>query len=164
MSALLAPCPSCRRHVRVADAACPFCGAALDDAFRAASSTAAAARTRPRKRLGRAAIFAFGGAALASTSGCYDHHLRDGAPEPPLPAIDAGVDSGGIGLLYGAPPDPEPTPLDAGPSSEDDAAVIAAYGGPVPIPLDAGPGEDAGAINNLYGAAPPPDEDEIPEE
>jgi hypothetical protein len=164
----LAPCPSCARHVRIADAACPFCGGALDDAFRETSARAAAARTAPARsigpgrRLGRAALFAFGGAALAGTSGCYEHHLRDGEiPDPPIPVIDAGVDSGGIGLLYGAPPEPEPR-IDAGPEMPD-AALIAAYGGPIPVPVpsaDAGasPDADVGGPANLYGAAPAPDE------
>jgi hypothetical protein len=155
--------------VRIADAACPFCGGQLDDTFRETSARAAAARTAPRRRLGRAALFAFGGAALASTSGCYEHHLRDGEiPEPPVPVIDAGVDSGGIGLLYGAPPEPEPL-IDAGGPEMPDAAVIAAYGGPIPVPVpspDAGAStdEDAGAPANLYGAAPAPDEAALPEE
>ena len=49
----LAPCPSCKRHVRVNESTCPFCKSELDLA-------SVPAPVVPRSRLGRAATFAFG--------------------------------------------------------------------------------------------------------
>lgn len=153
MPAPLAPCPSCQRHVRTDAPACPFCASALDDTFRGSARRPAL----PAARLGRAAIFAFGSAAIASTSGCYDAHER-GTPRDPVP-VDASMDTG-IALLYGTPPDmPDAAPIarDAG----VDSATIAAYGTP-PIDDDAGasgpeygapPDDDAGAQQALYGGA-----------
>jgi hypothetical protein len=75
----LAACTSCARHVRVDEAACPFCGAPLDDAFRALPAPRAFAA-----RLGRAALYALGAAGTVSvTMAC-----GGGSPQPP----------------YGAPP------------------------------------------------------------
>jgi hypothetical protein len=53
----LRPCVECRRHVSIAEHACPFCGAAREPA---------AAAGQRFKRVSRAAVFA--GAALASTA------------------------------------------------------------------------------------------------
>lgn len=105
----LTPCPACARHVRAADASCPFCGAPL--------GALPPERPLPRVRLGRAAIFAFG-AALASV-GCAEHHgagdagAADAAVEQD--AGDAPPDSGTVAPPYGAPP--------------DDAGVVPLYGG-----------------------------------
>jgi hypothetical protein len=68
----LRPCPSCARHTRVSEPACPFCGHRFDDAFRTASSPPA-----PVRRLNRAALFALGaagfvpGACSSSASSAY---------------------------------------------------------------------------------------------
>lgn len=172
MSALH-PCPACSRHVRATEATCPFCASALP--------AAPPPRRAPPRRLGRAAVFAFGGAALAQAAGCYDHHVR-GAPVEPPTRRDAGMEAS-VGLLYGTPPDPEP--LDAGLLPVEDAgadvgsvhamyggptpiepadagldageSVVPAYGGPWPFPEpDAGHDAGAGAPMNLYGAPPEP--------
>jgi hypothetical protein len=62
----LAPCPSCRRHVRLSETLCPFCSAGLPTRERATSAAT------PRARLSRAALFAAGatlmGAAACSSS------------------------------------------------------------------------------------------------
>jgi hypothetical protein len=76
MGALL-PCPSCARHVRSTEPACPFCGAAV----------AFSHRKRPPKlrRLTRAAAWAFG--ASLSVAGCNREVLpgpSDSAPPPDL--------------------------------------------------------------------------------
>ena len=62
MAASLVPCPSCARHVRSSERACPFCRSAL--------STDLAARAVPgtTQRLSRAAAFTFA-ASLAATGG-----------------------------------------------------------------------------------------------
>jgi hypothetical protein len=131
MSAL-APCPSCHRHVRIAESACPFCGATV------ALEPVISARIGAQ-RLGRAAIFTFGAVAIASTSA--------GCSNAMTPASDAGNDAyyGSIGDVYGAPADAGPYPEDAG----TDSGLSAAYGAP---PIDAA-SEDAGSAA-LYGAPP----------
>lgn len=105
MSDRLVPCPGCARHVRASSEGCPFCGATLVEA--------PAPAALPAARLGRAALFAFGAAALAAT-GCAEHHgSRDaGAQEDSGveqdagdPTPDAGRDAGNIAPPYGAPPD-----------------------------------------------------------
>jgi hypothetical protein len=61
----LAACPACARHVRVSECTCPFCRSTLTEAFGATP-----ARQAPRERLTRAALYAFGTAALAVTPAC----------------------------------------------------------------------------------------------
>lgn len=135
----LAPCPGCSRHVRALETACPFCGSTLDAQFRAA---AARRTSTPARRLGRAALFAFGSA--VASSGCYEHHLR--APEAPgIGPVDAAFNADAA----------LPDAVDAG----TDAAIpsIALYGAPPDPVLDAGALDDLdGAVFNLYGAAPAP--------
>jgi hypothetical protein len=174
MSAPLEPCPTCARHVRTTETACPFCGAALGVAFRAR-----APRVAPRARLGRTAVFAFG-AALA-VSACSD---GDDPPPPPgdmggsgdaggddlgPPPLDMGdVDMGGIAPLYGEPPPPDDggTPaIDGGgrDAGVDMGGIAPLYGLPPPEdastpPADAGQPDagDAGGIAPLYGLPPEP--------
>jgi hypothetical protein len=57
----LVPCPSCARHVRQSEPACPFCSVQL--ALGHVSPPAL-----PRSRLGRAATFAFGASLVGATS------------------------------------------------------------------------------------------------
>jgi hypothetical protein len=59
---MLAPCPSCARHVRVADLRCPFCGAAQPE------TRAIAPAPAPTQRLSRAAAYAFSATVAAATS------------------------------------------------------------------------------------------------
>jgi hypothetical protein len=78
----LEPCPSCRRHVRIDETACPFCATAL---------TAGEPRTLKRGRFSRAAVFA--GAALVSTAaGCGGKSKtpETGGGDVENAAIDAG--------------------------------------------------------------------------
>ena len=128
MSALC-PCPSCSRHVRVVESACPFCGVALVE-------EAHLPRAMPTHRLGRAALFAFGIAAAAGAPGCGT-------------STTAGTDAyvGSLDAAYGGPPH------DAG----TDGGLIAAYGGPPTDSgptIDAAL-PDSGT-SALYGAPPPP--------
>lgn len=149
--AALHPCAICARHVRATEARCPFCKALLPPP--------PPPRRAPARGLGRAAVFAFGSAALAQTAGCYDHHVR-GAPIEPPTRRDAGLEAS-VGLLYGTPPDPDafdagiPIRPDAG-LEADAGAIHAMYGGPTPIePADAG--TDAGeALVPAYGTPPEP--------
>lgn len=90
-------CEGCDRHVRAASSECPFCDRALEPA--------PLGPVWPRRRLGRAALMAFGGAAVAGVvAGCGD----DSDPVPPYgaPPEDAGPgDAGNPAPPYGAPPD-----------------------------------------------------------
>lgn len=129
MSAL-APCPSCARHVRRGERACPFCASSL------ASASSPATRS-PTERLGRAALFTFGAALATTASACagnpvplygappHDAALQNDAAS----ADDAGTDGGG-GTLYGGPPQDAAVDIDTGGSSSD-------YG--APPPPDTGP-------------------------
>jgi len=137
-------CPSCARHVRVSEAACPFCGATLDASFRQRPAPRA-----PAARLGRAALFALGTTTVGLAAACSSSSQGGGS--------EKGVDSGTMmgEPAYGAPA----RPLDAGfdvPMSEP------AYGGSVPYeasaPVEAGTKEDAepeppdGGATPAYGA------------
>ncbi len=113
----LLPCPSCARHVRASESACPFCATAL-------SPSSAPANRSPAQRLSRAALFALGAstAAVAACSGSVttplygapagDSGVLDGTPDgeqqtmPPygIPPMDAGNDGPVPVPAYGAPP------------------------------------------------------------
>ena len=143
----LLPCPGCTRHVRAADALCPFCGEALPLSLRSRAPQG------PSRRLGRAATIAFG-AALAAT-GCSESH---GTDQDAAITVDSGssADDGGVAPLYGGPPtDGGPAPIDAGPAPDPDAGgVVPAYGGPFPVDAGPAPEPDAGGIAPPYGAPP----------
>lgn len=121
----LALCTACARHVRSDESSCPFCDAAIEPSPPPAL---------PKRRLNRAATFAFG-AALAGATACGGTHTGDDAG----PQVDSGVDAGAIAQPYGLPPvDAGPLP-DAG--SLPDAGVDS---GPIAQPYGA----------PAYGAAP----------
>jgi hypothetical protein len=147
----LQPCVACGRHVRVEDAACPFCGAPVDEA-----------EPRPslRGRVSRAAVFA-----AASLAACGSHDAKPaegsadnvmvsgyGAAPVPLDKRDAAVADAPAAVAIDAAPVAAPVdaPVDAAPI---DAA-----------PIDAAPRRDAGAahpdagpihhIAKPYGAPP----------
>ncbi|HSO31983.1 MAG TPA: hypothetical protein VLT33_05690 [Labilithrix sp.] len=131
----LLPCPSCARHVRASEEACPFCAAALTPAREGAPL----ART-PARRLSRAALFALG-AGAAAVGACGGESV--GSP------VDAGRDAPIATPVYGGPP------VDAG---EDAPFLVdAAYGGPpqdAATDADDASDADSGAAP-AYGAPPP---------
>lgn len=96
----LHPCPECQRHIRKTEAECPFCGESV-------SLGHLPAHALPRRRLSRAATFAFGASVVGATAivACSDGSDVDngvavyGAP----PAAGAGGSFGGS-AVYGAPP------------------------------------------------------------
>src|SRR5262245_39461753 len=99
---IFVPCPSCSRHVRVAEAACPFCSAALPDdlAARAVPGTGG-------RRLGsRLAAFTFAAGVVAAGTvaavGCSGK-TDDGGGDK---------DSGSAQPLYGS------FPSDGGPATD----------------------------------------------
>jgi hypothetical protein len=110
----LVACPSCARHVRVSEQACPFCAASLSDALRASPVP-----QPPGTRLTRAALVAFGTGALAVASGCSDGSTN-------------------VVQFYGAPPIEATDGGDAGAQQGEPA-----YGG-APIDLDGGAAPDTG--------------------
>jgi len=141
----LVPCPSCARHVRVSEAACPFCASALPDALRASP-----APRMPGSRLSRAATYALGvalSAGITATAAC-------------------GGDGGGQAAMYGGPPTPPDTTNggetnggggdtvvpDAG-TDESDPVIhgtpVPAYGVPAPPPHDQ-------PVAPAYGGPPKP--------
>jgi hypothetical protein len=141
----LRPCPSCARHVRVSEADCPFCGAALSDEFRAAP------RPRgPAARLSRAALFAFGSGTLAVAGGCSS------SSDTPVPLygspimVDAGAD--GERVAPDATVVPDASTADAEPDSPVATPAYGAPGQPVE-PVDAGDDGHVG-VTPLYGIAP----------
>jgi hypothetical protein len=131
----LRACVSCARHVRVSEVACPFCGSALGESFRAAPAPQA-----PAGRLTRAALFALGSATLALTQACSssstpapsdDAGQTHGASDSGLqPAYGGpGFGEGGVQPVYGAP-------ADAGaPVEHPEGGAEPAYGGP-PVDSD----------------------------
>ena len=93
-----AVCPSCRRHVRVDERACPFCSAALD-ALHATPGT--------DKRMSRARLFVFATtvSVTAATLACPS--------------------GGGIAQPYGVPPRDDYPPADSGVNAEQETSAIA---------------------------------------
>jgi hypothetical protein len=125
--ATLEPCPGCQRHVKIDEASCPFCGAALAEHFERLP-----ARSLPRTRLTRAALFAFGvGASGALVGSCAKEHDDDDEKQSDggTPEDGDDGDDGNVQPVYGAPP-------------EEDAGT------------QVGGDEDAGGVFPLYGGAP----------
>src|SRR6185503_7936673 len=89
----LFPCPSCARHVRRFESACPFCDAAL-------SLEVLPAPLLPQRRLSRAATFAFGAtlasaASLAACGGESEQGKRGGGGESAGGSMSSGGSSAG---------------------------------------------------------------------
>jgi hypothetical protein len=139
-------CPSCARHIRSTEPACPFCQSPSPPAFRSVRVPAP-----PRLRLSRAAL-AFGASALAATYGCggtsgsvlEDAGVDDGSMDV---AQDRDTDADCLsGALYGGFPGdgchghsaPDAAVNDAGRQSDGyppnycDVISHAAYGAPPP--------------------------------
>lgn len=135
----LAPCPDCKRHARVADPVCPFCGSP-------------ALRTPvplPRRigRLTRAAVYFAGAMSLASCSGEDDNgggaDIYGGPPveEPEPVAVDPAPEPiqvqpdpppEPIQVQPDPPPPPEPQPEPVVQQPVEQPAPVPAYGGPPP--------------------------------
>ena len=136
----LRACPTCARHVRVRETACPFCGAALSEAFRASPAPKA-----PSTRLGRAALYALGAGSMSVAAACsntVDVPLYGGPP------VDSGPEDAGADRVatpaYGAPADA--APFDTG----ADQQPMPHYGGP---PIDSGT-DAPQTIDAAYGGPP----------
>jgi hypothetical protein len=149
MTAHLRPCPSCRRHLRTSDTACPFCAAPVPDELRAARPP-----RLPGQPMSRAALVMF---TLLGAPACTDD---DGAAPPPVDAREAGPDQ----AVYGAPPpDGGADSMDAGPDSKPDGGAdtsdaatsdVADTGG-TDQPVYGAPPPEMGGSDAAYGAPPP---------
>jgi hypothetical protein len=139
----LVPCPDCGRHVRVHEAECPFCAASLNLA-------ATPPPVLPKRRLGRAALFAFGATLVGITAiGCGDSDDGGGTG-----GSSGSAGSSGSGGSAGS----------AGSAGSGGSAGTAGTGGSAGAAGSAGfagagalygvPPDDAGS-QPLYGAAPP---------
>lgn len=149
----LLACPSCVRHVRATERTCPFCAASLPETFAAAPMPQA-----PTKRLGRAALYAFGATSITVAAACSSASSTPayGAPVPGDETSDAADEAQlEATAVYGAPaPDgglPEASDDDA--TGEPDVTVAPLYGAtPVEagVPRDAS-GDEIGMGMALYG-------------
>src|SRR5688500_2372314 len=110
MDEALAPCTSCRRHLRTTETVCPFCGAALD-----AGQLSRGVVPGTTQRLSRAAAFVFGATLATAPTACSgDTENPSGASAAASGAgaaasVGAGAngstsgDGGSGGPVYGAP-------------------------------------------------------------
>ncbi|MGO9836211.1 MAG: hypothetical protein ACLP1X_18580 [Polyangiaceae bacterium] len=145
----LAGCPACARHLRVTEAACPFCGLALPSSFRELK-----APPPPATRLSRAALYALRVSALSVTTVACGGSIGTGGGERDSGSSDATS----IGdAAYGGPP------LDASEDSGQgdaqlmgnlDAGFTASYGGFIPVD---GSFVNDGNVAVPYGLPPQPD-------
>jgi len=158
MSSRFTPCPTCARHVKQGDGACPFCGAQAPGA----STPGPSAVPTAAGRLSRSALFAASavGVALATTdcSSASPQPLYGGVVTPvgdAAPVSDA-APGGGSGDAADAVSSP---PLDAAgeaaPGRNEGGSVQPLYGAVAP-PADAGSGQGGfdGSAIALYGGAP----------
>jgi len=112
----LAPCPACRRHVRAAEGACPFCAASLGTPQLVPGAAG---------RLARGAVFVF----ASSVIGCGASTSGEPIPADTGSATDTRADYGNIAPPYGVPAD---TGTDDG-TVDDTGSPMTKYGAP-PIP------------------------------
>lgn len=145
----LVPCPSCARHVRAAESACPFCATSLP------SDLAARAVPPAPRRLERLAAFTFAATVAATACGgksetpgeeSVDGGTSSSSSSSSSSSGSSGASSGSSGVAppYGLPP-------------EDGGGPAALYGAPAP---DGGSsGGSSGSSGNpvpAYGAPPAP--------
>jgi hypothetical protein len=137
----LRACPTCARHVRVSEEACPFCMGKLAESFRAAP-----APQPPGARLTRAALFAFGTGTLALAPACSSSStppssetLADAAyggtpfgEDGSTQALDGApaFDGGGISVDAGTDAGSESDATEASDAEDGGPMGTAAYGAP----------------------------------
>ena len=123
----LAPCPSCARHVRATETACPFCARSLPRGLAARVPPAADVRLTRLAAFTFAASVAVGaGAVVVACSGQTD----DGGER----------DSGGVAPMYGEPPS-DAAGGDGSDAARDTGGIAPMYGEPA----------DSGGIGPAYG-------------
>lgn len=127
----LTPCPSCRRHVRAADGACPFCRSAIDSSRVVPSAG---------KRLARGAVFVFATSAAACggsteqepviTEAGADTSSKTDSVTPIDSFTDTALDTGNVAPPYGIPPDDTGVVTDG--TADDSGGGMPKYGAPPP--------------------------------
>jgi hypothetical protein len=125
----LVACPSCARHVRVSEAACPFCGVAL-----AGSLRLSAPPRRPGVRLTRAALFALGTGTVALAPSCSSSSPGPVSGSAPVPDAAANVGDDDAANVIVADASGSPVSDAAGDDGSDGDE------GPVDTPVYGGPG------------------------
>jgi len=150
----LLACPTCSRHIRSTERACPFCRGALHPSF-----GVPLALPTPRSRLSRAAL-AFGASTLAvATLACGgasgtsidgEGGVADGASDADH---DANCQSA---ALYGAFPG-EPCHEEGDAAPPPGSKDAAADGGNPNGPADAEPPDYCDVISHAAYGAPPPE-------
>jgi len=146
----LVPCSGCQRHVQVTEEHCPFCGVARSLQQRSSPPPA-----MPTRRLGRAALFAFGATMLSATA-CSDSTsgTKDAATDTAADTAgtggsgsggsgSGGAGSGGKSGSGGAASDGGGGGMDGAVDRGGTGGVAAAYG-----------------ITPLYGAPAPQDQND----
>lgn len=101
--ARLAPCPSCRRHVKLDEAVCPFCRASFETAPTPTSGDGV-------RRMHRVAAIALAAGVTTSAASCaaaYGVPVEDSGVPTDAGLVDAGEDddAGAGAPEYGAPAD-----------------------------------------------------------
>ena len=162
MSQPLVPCPSCARHVRASETACPFCQTELPEGLETQ------ARPGVARRMSRAAALALGASLAVAACGDEVQSTNDsaGATSGDKSSSAGGGGAGGAGgsasttgtssieassssgfaVLYGPAPPPD------GGFDDDAGTPIEDAGTPVEDGGSSNP-NDAGAAP-IYGAAP----------
>ena len=155
----LVPCPSCERHVRASETTCPFCGSTVD-------LSGVPPPALPNRRLGRAALVAFGatiaaGVATTSCGGDTDEPGRGGSGGSAAGGGGAGGSGGTGGNGSGGGSTGGSAGSSTGGSGGDGGSVGPVYG----VPADSGPPDvqatggtaGDGGIQPPYGIPPDPE-------
>lgn len=144
----LHPCPSCSRHVRPTEAACPFCASAFPDGFGAARRPEIANANRG---LTRAALLFASATAIA---GCGETTGVDNTSSSGKTSSSGGSSGTASGSSSGS------VSSSSGSTSSSSGDVPVPMYGPAPIDdgglekdSGIGPKKDGGAVA-LYGPAP----------
>ncbi len=163
----LVACPSCARHVRVSEAACPFCGVVLAESLRQGAPP-----VRPGVRLTRAALFALGTGTVALAPSCSSSGGGPVSGNVPVPDADVGYDAADVGYddaanvtvadAYGTPvfddagddgndgaDDPVDTPVYGGPGlNDDDGPNVGVDAADANVGVDAADGSPGLGLND----------------
>jgi hypothetical protein len=144
----LTPCRSCQRHVRVTDDRCPFCGVELS-----AEQRASAPRPLPGRRLGRAALFAFG-ATMVGAAACSDGSGGGKDASTDTPAADGSAGKGGSGGTGGQGGSGGSGTGGSGGSADGGSGGSGGKDGAADSATDKGETGGTGGIAPPYGIAP----------
>jgi hypothetical protein len=142
--ARLIACPSCSRHVRTSESACPFCKGELPASF-----ASLPAPRPPSVRLSRAALYAFGASSIGLAAACSSTATPAyGAPGDLDASADVGNGGGGSGGSGGSTNDSGVTDGAGADSPTAQPLYGASFDGALPI-------EDAGLVRAAYGGPSP---------